>query len=174
MLIDLSELLSTEHKKAEYTTKIEMDEFVINNASYPFVDKEDVTICIQNVGKRKLAVKAQVHCSLDIPCDRCLENVNQRFDISVAKEIDMSRPSDEYEDADEYSFIVENSFDVERFVYNEILVNMPMKILCSDDCKGICNRCGANLNTQPCDCDRTELDPRMSKILDVFNKFKEV
>lgn len=174
MLIDLSELLSTDNKKAEYTTKIEMDEFVINDSVYPIGDKGDVILCIQNVGKRKLTVKAEIHCSLDIPCDRCLENVNQRFDISIAKEIDMSRPSGDNEDGEEYPFIVENSFDVERFVYNEILVNMPMKILCSDDCKGICNRCGANLNTQPCDCDRTELDPRMSKILDVFNKFKEV
>ena len=43
-----------------------------------------------------------------------------------------------------------------------------------DDCKGICSRCGANLNIQTCDCDTTGLDPRMAAIKDIFSKFKEV
>ena len=48
-----------------------------------------------------------------------------------------------------------------------------MKVLCRENCKGICNRCGANLNLGSCKCDDAELDPRMSKILDIFNQFKE-
>ena len=56
----------------------------------------------------------------------------------------------------------------------EILMNWPMQVLCKEDCKGLCPSCGANLNLTTCDCDSTDLDPRMAKIRDVFSKFKEV
>ena len=48
------------------------------------------------------------------------------------------------------------------------------EVLCREDCKGICNRCGANLNHTECSCDRSSPDPRMSVIQDLFQKFKEV
>ena len=65
-------------------------------------------------------------------------------------------------------------FDSQMFIYNEILVNLPMKVLCRTDCKGICNRCGVNLNVSTCKCQDAEPGTGMSKILDVFNQFKEV
>ena len=64
--------------------------------------------------------------------------------------------------------------DAEKFAYGEILVNLPMKVLCGENCKGICNRCGTNLNHGNCGCDTTGTDPRMAKALEVFNSFKEV
>jgi uncharacterized protein len=64
--------------------------------------------------------------------------------------------------------------DVDRLLFNEILVNWPEKVLCKPDCKGICKTCGTNLNLATCDCEQSELDPRMAQFQDVFNKFKEV
>ena len=64
--------------------------------------------------------------------------------------------------------------DLDRIIYDEVLVNWPMKVLCREDCAGICKKCGQNLNHKTCDCEKTELDPRMAVIQDVFNKFKEV
>ena len=64
--------------------------------------------------------------------------------------------------------------DVDELVYSEILVNWPLRVLCKEDCKGICSICGKNLNHGTCDCDHTDLDPRMAQIRDIFNKFKEV
>ena len=64
--------------------------------------------------------------------------------------------------------------DVDKMLYNEILIGWPMKVLCSEDCKGICNVCGQNLNKGTCDCEDTSLDPRMSVVRDLFKNFKEV
>ena len=47
-------------------------------------------------------------------------------------------------------------------------------VIDKEDCKGICRRCGANLNLSECQCPKTEPDPRMAAIQDIFNKFKEV
>ena len=49
-----------------------------------------------------------------------------------------------------------------------------MKVLCKDNCKGICSRCGANLNKGDCGCDTWVPDPRMAAIQDIFKQFKEV
>ena len=71
-------------------------------------------------------------------------------------------------------YLIGFELDVDKLVYAEILVNWPMRVLCKDDCKGICKVCGMNLNKGACSCQRTELDPRMAAIQDIFNKFKEV
>ena len=101
--------------------------------------------------------------------DRCLEPVLQEIRIDVSREFDMDKTDQQRIEAlDEINFISGNNLDVERFVYGEVLINLPMKVLCREDCKGLCNRCGANLNQVTCNCDTTELDPRMAKIRDIF------
>ena len=72
------------------------------------------------------------------------------------------------------SFADKESLYVELLIRNELLVQWPIRVLCKDDCKGICSRCGANLNVQTCDCDTAVPDPRMAAIRDIFSKFKEV
>ena len=78
------------------------------------------------------------------------------------------------EKEEDSSFVEGDALDVEELVRNELIVQWPIRVLCKDDCKGICSRCGANLNIQTCDCDTTGLDPRMAAIKDIFSKFKEV
>ena len=77
-------------------------------------------------------------------------------------------------DLDEQPYLQGYNLDVDQLVRDELLLNLPMKVLCDEDCKGICNRCGANLNYETCDCDRSVPDPRMSVIQDIFKQFKEV
>jgi uncharacterized protein len=78
------------------------------------------------------------------------------------------------EEMEETDYLIGFELDVDKLVYAEILVNWPMKVLCKEDCEGICKVCGANLNKGDCGCQRTELDPRMAAIQDIFSKFKEV
>ena len=75
---------------------------------------------------------------------------------------------------DESSFIQNKELDTDKLLHNEVLINWPMRVLCKEDCKGICSRCGANLNQGSCVCDTADLDPRMAVISDIFKNFKEV
>lgn len=175
MLIDISEVLSVKDKDLEVNTNIEMQRFVSRMCDYEIIDKKPLIIKLHNTGKRTFSMSTVIDISMIVPCGRCLEDVKYDMHIDVEKEIDMNESQDEGDEEPEYSvYIQEDELDVEKLVYNEILINVPMKVLCSPDCKGICNRCGANLNSQTCNCDTTELDPRMSKIRDIFNNFKEV
>lgn len=175
MLIDLNELLTETGKEKRYQTMLEMDKFSYGKAEYDFSGDKKADFFFVNKGKKTVSLKCDIDVTLQIPCDRCLEPVNVPIKLSVSKDIDLKKTTDEREaELDEMNFLQGMNFDTEVFARNEILVNIPMKVLCSEDCKGICNKCGANLNKGSCDCDTTELDPRMSKVLDVFNQFKEV
>lgn len=176
MLIDLNEILAETGKEKKYSLTIEMDKFSMGGGiEYSFKDKKELFFQFVNKGKKTVALDYTIDTVLLMPCDRCLEMVEVPFQISATKDIDLKKTTEEREaELDEYNFLQGMNFDTEVFVRDEILVYMPMKVLCSDDCKGICNKCGTNLNKGSCDCDTTELDPRMSKVLDVFNQFKEV
>ena len=109
-----------------------------------------------------------------IPCSRCLEEVPTRIHFDIDKEFRLENSAINDEEMEDIDYLIGFDLDVDKLIYGEILVNWPMKVLCREDCKGICKVCGMNLNKGNCDCQRTELDPRMAAIQDVFNKFKEV
>ena len=100
-----------------------------------------------------------------------------RTTVHVPMEYELVSPeaTEQSEDADEQSFMVGYEFDVDAFIESEISFNMPTKILCKPDCKGICKVCGKNLNEGDCGCDQFVPDPRMAAIKDIYDAFnKEV
>jgi uncharacterized protein len=58
-------------------------------------------------------------------------------------------------------FLVEDRIDVDHLVKENILLNLPVQPLCREDCRGLCQRCGANLNEGSCSCAEEEIDPRL-------------
>jgi len=174
MFIDLNEILTEAGREKSFNVKLDSEVLDYHYQNLDVIES-DTTLAFTNEGNKNLSLKADIYAKLNIPCDRCIEPTEVCLKFSVNKDLDMKKTSKEREEElDECIFLQNMNFDTEVFLKNEILVNLPMKVLCSEDCKGICNKCGTNLNNGSCDCDTTELDPRMSKILDVFNQFKEV
>ena len=97
------------------------------------------------------------------------------FHIDINKEIPLEETPDvDEEKLEAKDYMLGFHLDLDRIIYDEVLVNWPMKVLCKEDCAGICKKCGKNLNHGTCDCEKTEPDPRMAVIQDVFKNFKEV
>ena len=175
MLIDLSEVLSEPHKSIDEVVGTEMKEVKVNGSRFPVSRTQPVHIHVEYAGEKKLHISCETSLTVIIPCDRCLTDVPTDFTLSFEKQVNTALDAyDQSEDLDENNYIDGYSLDVEQLVYNELLVGWPTKILCSEDCKGICNVCGQNLNKGTCNCEDTGLDPRMSVIRDVFKNFKEV
>ena len=174
MLIDLHELLQEADGVRKYHVSYEKSCFKTKGMSCP-VKRNTFRFSFQNQGKKHVSFQCDGSMVLEMPCDRCLEPVEQTINIDYFKDLDFNKTQEEkIAELDEEIYLDGTIFDSEVFIENEVLVNLPMKVLCSPDCKGICNRCGANLNLGSCKCNNAELDPRMSKILDVFHQFKEV
>ena len=174
MLINLSDVLSEHHKPIDQVVPVEMTAFQSTLGSMPVVEKEDAHIVVKHVKQREISITGECRLVIEIPCDRCLEPVRETFELEFSKNVDLNDADEQVDDLDEKNYIDGYNLDVEKLLYNEILIGWPMKVLCSEDCKGICNTCGQNLNKGTCDCEDTSLDPRMSVIRDVFKNFKEV
>ena len=175
MQIALNDVLKDDGKILRVDADFGPDTFEMKLGKYPITRKTPVSLVLTNKGKRNLLIQGRMDLTILIPCGRCLEEVPVEFELDFEKKIDMNLTEEERREAlDECAYIHGYDLDVDELVYSEILVNWPMKVLCREDCKGICKVCGMNLNKGECNCQRTELDPRMAAIQDVFNKFKEV
>lgn len=176
MLIQLSEILQHEGRTIEYQGTIDMDKICSRLGEFKIVEKLPYVFTIKNAGEQKLEIDGHQKLTVAIPCDRCLENVEKIFDLHIVRKLDMKQSEeDRIKDLDESNFITQTELDVDQLVYNEVLIEWPLKVLCKEDCKGICSQCGSNLNKGSCSCEHEErLDPRMAAINDIFSKFKEV
>ena len=171
MIIHLTELLSNEGKVKVVSAEYESNVFSSAYGEYTITDKKPLNIRLTNLGKKTILIETEIAITLSIPCDRCLQDVTRDFCIEVTKEVDLNDAQDAGDDFEEYNFIVDGDLDVDKLVYEELLINLPAKTVCKTDCKGLCRKCGKNLNYETCDCDTEELDPRMAKIRDIFKNF---
>ena len=177
MKLDISDVYSLDNKEVTRKVHIDMAEFQSRQGTFPIQAGEPFNLTIANEEGKRLRLSGEGDVTVQIPCDRCLQEVDVPFHFVIEKEIPMELSSQEAEDDnDEAAAFIdeERVLDTDRLVFHEILVNWPTKVLCKSDCKGICPKCGTNLNLATCDCEQGELDPRMAQFQDVFNKFKEV
>lgn len=173
MLLNLSEVLTSEGKVVNATAELEMTGFASRLGEYLITEKSPVEFTFTNIGVDKAKVEGSVRLVFDTRCDRCLQEVPTTLNLVFDRVVTSPEMITEEEEDDTF-FMEGYHLNVETFVYNEILVNWPMKILCKADCKGTCPVCGRNLNVGECDCDTFVPDPRMAVIKDIFNANKEV
>lgn len=169
MQIDLTEVFDRENQVFSYLCSLETEELVYAKERFPIKEKKPFTLEISCAEKRKITISGNAEILVEIPCDRCLTGVSVKLAPEIHREIDFEHLSEEPEEALEVSsFIEENMLDVDAFLANELFLVWPSKTLCSASCKGICKKCGKNLNEGDCGCEQTELDPRMAAIRDIF------
>lgn len=175
MLINLSELLTIEGKCKAFTVPLESDKFETADGTYSIVEKAPVSLLFTNQGNKVLTVKGEAVLDLMMPCARCLELVRLPFSLEIDQVVDMKQTSeDRIAHMDEQFYMDGYNLDVDQLVHNELRLNLPMKVLCDEECKGISSGCGTNPGREACGCDDRPPDPRMSVIQDIFKQSKEV
>ena len=175
MQIHLSDVTDSEGKHIQLQPELELDKISFQMGDYPILEKTPVELEITNTGNKVLELKGIGSVNVGIPCDRCLEQVAVKIPYEIEQKLDMKKSDTErVQDLDENDYLTGMDLDVDRLVYLEVLMSWPLKVLCREDCKGICSRCGKNLNKGSCGCAEEPKDPRMAAISDIFSKFKEV
>ena len=175
MQIHLSDVTDSEGKHIQLQPELELDKISFQMGDYPILEKTPVELEITNTGNKVLELKGIGSVTVGIPCDRCLEQVAVKIPYEIEQKLDMKKSDTErVQDLDDNDYLTGMDLDVDRLVYLEVLMSWPLKVLCREDCKGICSRCGKNLNKGSCGCAEEPKDPRMAAISDIFSKFKEV
>lgn len=113
-----------------------------------------------------LVLEGTASSLLDLVCDRCGKEFSREkrvtLDSLVAQEL-------EDEENDEILLMEGTELDLDQVVTEAFVLAMDTKNLCSDDCKGLCAKCGADLNLGPCGC-RPEVDPRLAALAQLLDK----
>ena len=156
MLWNLKKVFLTEDEilNAEYDLDLHDLDF---NGGAPFKTPVRVMAkAVNRAGVVDLAVTAKFDYTA--PCDRCGEETITPFVSSFNHTVVQSLVG---ENEGDYIEAPDFTIDTDPIVTADILLSLPSKHLCKEDCKGLCPKCGKNLNTGECGCDLREIDPRL-------------
>jgi len=126
-----------------------------------------VSVMVTNTG-RTLELKGYVQTEIKTKCNRCLEEVVLPLNTVLEEELvyfaDLRYLGElSQEEIEEKYFIYDNDiFDLSHIIRENINLSLPIKILCDEKCRGLCSKCGQNLNLNQCNCTTEEIDPRLA------------
>ncbi|MCQ2447873.1 MAG: DUF177 domain-containing protein [Oscillibacter sp.] len=156
MLIQVKSILHTPGKHLDFHFEMDLSD-VEFAGRYPISRPVIVEGEVRNRAD-VLYLELTAQTTLDAVCDRCgkafLQEKVVPFRCILAEEV-------QNEDSDEIVLLEDDQVDVGELARTEFILEMDTKTLCSEDCKGLCPRCGADLNLGPCSC-KKEVDPRLA------------
>lgn len=167
MLFDVRPILHTPGKQLEFRFDMDLSD-VDFDGRRPISRPVAVEGRVRNSADL-LELSMTVQTTLDAVCDRCGKEFRQDREIAftclLAEEL-------QNEENDEIVLLEDGKVDVEDLARTALILGMDTKTLCSEDCKGLCPRCGADLNLGPCSCKR-ETDPRLAALAKLLENNKE-
>ncbi len=134
-------------------------------------------------GKHKviqdIRLKGKLDTNLEVACARCLEPVQYKltrdFDL-LYRPLGSDAGRDELSVTDaeaEIGYYQGDGLLLEDMLREQVLLALPLKMICREDCKGLCPHCGKNLNESACSCDTTVQDPRWSSLKEIRDKLNQ-
>lgn len=167
MLIHLVEAFSrTDQVMIEET----FNDFVYDDGAYkaPAADGVGFKVTLKQYAKNEITIEGISSTTLVIPCDRCTKEVQVDINTEFSRNIHLH-------DEEDCTYIDGANLDLREFINQELVREFPQKVLCDEECKGLCPECGVNMNEQSCTCDRGQIDIRMAQFKDLLDsEFKEV
>lgn len=118
----------------------------------------------------QIRVSGHLHTRIELVCARCLEPVTDE----ISKDFDLFYRPAKDEPAIEEVRLKDDDTDIAFFegdglflsdvLAEQMLLSVPMKVICRSDCRGLCPHCGANLNHEECRCESRGTDPRLAPL----------
>lgn len=156
MILELKQVFDIvdEHKFIDYA--IDLSDYELFN-SKPFITPVKVSgEAFNKAGV--VTLRYRISFTLRLFCDRCLEVFDRDYSYAFEQILVTSLNTD----TDEYILVKDFKLDLDELIISDILTSLPSKLLCSSDCKGLCQKCGVNQNTTSCLCKQSTIDPRLS------------
>lgn len=162
MEITLSDLIQGKKEFIHINTMIPIKS--INSISNEVEIVEDVSVVGQVFyNDDSIYLKANLKTKAKCICSRCLQEYITDFDCDIYEKLTL-----EEAESEEYYFVEKERLNLTVVVNDALVLNMPVKLICNDNCKGLCLACGVNMNTEHCDCDKDQIDPRLAKLKDLL------
>lgn len=119
----------------------------------------------------RLYIALEIMADMQANCNRCLEPFIYHFNSSINAEI-IHENLFEYEDDqidDDVIYYRDDIFDLGKLIKEHIIMNIPIKLVCDENCRGLCPKCGTKLEKGSCNCNHirshdNDIDPRLAKL----------
>lgn len=169
MSIDLSSFIDQAEKVMSFDGEISKEKAIINSSEFKIVSPIIYNGSIYKI-EGYYSINLNIIYEYETKCARCLKQTVKKLKTSFdGKLVEEGNNKDVLED-DNIVLYSNNFLDIDKYVLSEISSSLPMKTLCTDKCKGICLKCGTDLNKNNCDCIEDNTDPRFEKLKDLFVK----
>ena len=166
MLLGLAKIMDCPGASIPFSASIDLHDLCYG-ITYPVSEPVEAAGTVRNTAG-VLVMTGSIRTTLHGICDRCAAEFTRdvEFPIDVVLVEELSNEENE----DEWVFPLEgDSADLEDIIRTVFVLNMDSKLLCKEDCKGVCGGCGRNLNREACSCQK-ELDPRFAALKQLLKK----
>ena len=166
MLLGLSQIMDTPGATVPFSTSVDLSDLQYGT-SFPVTEPVTAEGQVRNTAG-VLVMTGSIQTTIHGTCDRCATEFDRamEFPLDVVLVTELANEENE----DEWVFPLEgDSADLDDIVRTVFVLNLDSKLLCKEDCQGLCCRCGKNLNDGPCSCQK-ELDPRFAALKQLLEK----
>ncbi|WP_102400641.1 YceD family protein [Haloimpatiens massiliensis] len=164
MIINVSELIKNKVSSKKLNFVLDLCNFHDGNETIEVTKAINFNGVIKSF-EEDLIVEGHVGGEIILTCSRCLEKFNYKLDLDFKETI--STNSDDKDD--DLIFIDNSKLNIDDIIISNIIMSLPLKRLCREDCKGLCQLCGTNLNYSNCNCKDEDVDPRLAKLKEFFS-----
>ncbi|MDA8441315.1 MAG: DUF177 domain-containing protein [Peptococcaceae bacterium] len=176
LLINLAGIRKSFGASAEFTLREHLATWEVAGETVEFTQPVEVEVRATNLAN-SLLLQGQIQTEVKLVCSRCLEPFNLAVTVNFAEELchaaDLTSYMADHPEAQEeenYQVFASDEFDIRPMVSEQIVLALPMKPLCREECEGLCPKCGCDWNKAKCACDLQQGDPRLAGLADFFNK----
>lgn len=162
MKFDLNKLLDGARVSEVVTDDVDLSRYSAGGES-PFRSPVQITANASNrVGV--VSLDCTYRYTLALRCDRCLAPVVREMTLTVPHTVVRSLQNAGSEEDDEYLVAPDGVVELEELATNDVIPELPAKVLCREDCKGLCPSCGCDRNVTRCGCEEKQTDPRLAAL----------
>ena len=173
MIIDVSSILKEFGGKISFDDKVEISDLNFGGGNYRFSEPLSVKGGVSNTGGA-LSLKADVSGVMTTQCARCMKDIDISVEFTISETLMKSDDGDGRNGTvpeDEDVIVFEgNTISLDEIIENNFITNLSPRYLCREDCKGLCPKCGADLNEGDCGCEDVEIDPRWAALADMIKE----
>ena len=164
MRLNLKEILHVPGASLPFQSQLDLTQLDFYGER-PFAHPVTIQGTVRNMAGA-LLLEGSAVSTLELVCDRCLKPFSQPLDLPVST---LLAETLEDEENDEIVLLEDGCLDLDELFTTVLVLSMDSKHVCSEDCKGLCPTCGADLNQGPCGC-RKEIDPRLAALAQLLDK----
>ena len=160
MTMDLKQLFEVVGERIPLNESLDFSDYALYGTK-PFVTPVKVTGMIENEAG-VVVLTMQLSYTMHLICDRCLDEFERAFSCSWDHVL-VAEPLTDDSDTENIE-VLDGLLNLDELVLSDILLNLPSKLLCRKECKGLCPQCGQNRNHGSCNCTEKTVDPRWAAL----------